>query len=101
MGGLDTTVALAPASEPQPAPTSPPAPVPQSTRDEPSERELGVLADALDAYRDRYRESPGDAASLIAVGESPIAADMDPPELAAWTMIASTVLNLYRTTTQE
>jgi hypothetical protein len=34
-------------------------------------------------------------------GEARAPSGIDKPELAAWTMIASSVLNLYQTTTQN
>jgi hypothetical protein len=73
------------------------------TSAEPSESETDVLAGALDGFRASFEARPGDAASLISVGESmvPEAFAGSEPELAAWTMTASTVMNLYRVTTQE
>jgi hypothetical protein len=37
---------------------------------------------------------------LLAVGESPRDEKLDAPELAAWTMVATTVLNLDETVTK-
>jgi len=58
---------------------------------------LAALAD----FRQRYANAPGDAAALISHGETPLPSAVDKPELAAWTMLSSAVMNLYRTTTQE
>ncbi len=66
---------------------------------EPDSRERAALAQALDGFRRRFRASPKDASALIGVGMAPAATDVDPAELAAWTMVASAELNLYRTTT--
>ncbi len=41
-----------------------------------------------------YREHPDDARQLIAVGESRPDAALDPPALAAWTMLSNELLNL-------
>jgi hypothetical protein len=49
---------------------------------------------------DHYRKEPGAARKLIAVGASP-AANLEATELAAWTMVASTILNLDETITKE
>ncbi len=68
---------------------------------EPGERERGVLGEALGAFRERFAASPEDAAALVSIGESMAGGDLPEPELAAWTMVASTVMNLYRVTTQE
>jgi len=66
----------------------------------PSEAETRVLADLLARRRERYRQQPAEAARLVAIGASqPSAAE--PAELAAWTMVASTVLNLDETVTKE
>lgn len=67
----------------------------------PEPRELTLLYDALEEYRARYRQAPDDAAGVIAAGQSSRPADADAAELAAWTMIASSVFNLYESTTQE
>ncbi|MBX3323463.1 MAG: PSD1 domain-containing protein [Phycisphaeraceae bacterium] len=67
----------------------------------PEPRELTLLHDALEEYRARYRQAPDDAAGVIAAGQSSRPADADAAELAAWTMIASSVFNLYESTTQE
>jgi hypothetical protein len=66
----------------------------------PSEREAGLLLEALADHRERYRGGLEDAAELISVGERPTATDVDPGELAAWTMLASALLNLHATITQ-
>ncbi len=71
------------------------------TSAEPDDRELSLLRELLSSYRDRYRDAHDDAAGLVSVGASEVPESTDKPELAAWTMVASTVMNLYRTTTQE
>jgi hypothetical protein len=61
---------------------------------EPGEDELALLAEALAAFRARYADDPDAAAALLAVGEAPLPEDLPAAELAAWTLIASAVLNL-------
>jgi hypothetical protein len=60
----------------------------------PEEPELELLAAALADFRARYAAAPDDAKQLIEVGESPVPSELDPVELATWTMIASSILNL-------
>ena len=59
----------------------------------PSEPIAASMRDALEGWRARYKESPEDAAALIAIGDSDPPADIDQTELAAWTMLASAVLS--------
>ncbi|MBI1849306.1 MAG: PSD1 domain-containing protein [Planctomycetes bacterium] len=55
------------------------------------------LHEELARFRKRYRESPDDASKLLDVGDSPVPTALDAAELAAWTLIANTVLNLDAT----
>ena len=67
----------------------------------PSVRESTVLLASLHHYRDRYETDPAAAGKLLAYGESKADLDLKKPELAAWTMIASMILNLDETVTKE
>jgi len=67
----------------------------------PSARETTVLLSSLHHYRDRYQTDPAAAAKLLAYGESKTAGELAKPELAAWTMLASMILNLDETVTKE
>jgi hypothetical protein len=61
-----------------------------------SSANLSILLDALADFRTRYEAAPEDARKLIAVGATPLPADLPEaqmPELAAWTMIANSVLS--------
>lgn len=58
------------------------------------EDELVLMTAALDALSAKYQAEPALATSLLQVGESPKPARANEPELAAWTMIASSFLNL-------
>ncbi len=71
------------------------------TAREPRADELPLLREALAAFRARYADAPEDAAALISVGVSTPPEELDPAELAAWTMLANAALNLYETTTQR
>jgi len=65
----------------------------------PTPRELEILEQALARERADFLMAPDRAAALLSIGESPHA-DLDPAEHAAWTMIASTLLNLSEALTR-
>ena len=67
----------------------------------PSREEVDVLASMAREQEAVYRKTPGDARDLIAVGESKRDPQLDPVELAAWTTIAGTILNLDEMVTKE
>jgi mono/diheme cytochrome c family protein len=60
----------------------------------PDAKELAELTGALKDLRAEYAAKPTEAARLIAIGETKPDERIPPAELAAWTMLASTVLNL-------
>jgi hypothetical protein len=72
----------------------------QATLRNPTESETRILADLAQRRLEHYRANPALAAKLIAIGESRHST-ADAPELAAWTMVASTVLNLDEAITKE
>jgi hypothetical protein len=72
----------------------------QTTLRTPSEAELRLLADLAQRRLEHYRKNPALAAKLIAVGASK-PGNVEAVELAAWTMVASTILNLDETITKE
>ena len=61
---------------------------------EPSQTELSILVEGYDEQLVHYRAEPESAKSLIATGTSKPDETLDPAELAAWTMTASTLINL-------
>lgn len=67
----------------------------------PDAREAAALSETLAHFRQRFAQAPKDADGLLSRGVTPIAEGTDRAELAAWTMIASAVLNLHETLTQE
>jgi hypothetical protein len=67
----------------------------------PRPAEHAVLRALFDAQWSAFRADPARALSLLQVGESPRDARLDVPELAAWTMVASTILNLDETVTKN
>ncbi|GAA5116584.1 DUF1553 domain-containing protein [Luteolibacter yonseiensis] len=63
-----------------------------------AERE--ILEKSLAAALSTYRENPQDASKLITTGATPPRPDADVPELAAWTLLTSQILNLDETITR-
>jgi hypothetical protein len=66
----------------------------------PSEKEADIL---LRLYRDnleKYRKDPAAAKALAKAGMLDAAKDLDPAELAAWTVVANVLLNLDETITK-
>jgi hypothetical protein len=59
-----------------------------------------VARDSLAALLETYRAKPEDAGKLVTTGAKPPPQDIDPAELAAWTLVASQVLNLDETITR-
>jgi hypothetical protein len=67
----------------------------------PSEQELDILESLLTDARKKYSADEETAKQLISVGESKPNEPISPPEQAAWTVVASTLLNLDETLTRE
>jgi hypothetical protein len=56
--------------------------------------EMRIVRASFDDLSAFYRSHPEDAAALLAVGESKPDTSIDPPTLAAWTMLANEMMNL-------
>ena len=56
--------------------------------------ELAVLLPAKEVFLNHYQDHPKDAQDLLVVGESKVDPSVDPPVLAAWTMICNQMVNL-------
>jgi hypothetical protein len=67
----------------------------------PNEREVQVLEKQLAANLSHYQQDVELAKKLIAAGESKADEKLDPSELAAYTLIANTLLNLDETLTRN
>jgi hypothetical protein len=67
----------------------------------PQPQELQVLSEGLQAHLQRYRAEPDAAAELLSAGEAPRDEHLDAAELAAFTAVASVILNLDETVTKE
>jgi len=72
-----------------------------ATARNPERREMQVLRQLEQRELAHYRRDRDAAAQLLKVGESPYSPKWDASELAAWTTVASTILNLDETITKE
>ena len=72
-----------------------------ATAREPGDTEAGILRASLNRYRDRYQTDPEDAEKYLEAGEHERDASIEAPELAAYTAVASMLLNLDETITRE
>ena len=66
----------------------------------PNPTELQMLRQTADQQLAEYKAKPADAQKLVAIGESK-SKYRDPIELAAWTSVASAILNLDEVITKE
>ncbi len=66
----------------------------------PRQQEVVVIQRLLDEQRAHFSAAPEAAEKLLRVGERPVAVGLVPSELAAWTVVASTLLNLDETITK-
>jgi hypothetical protein len=66
----------------------------------PTAEESAVLKQIHDAQLKVFRADPAAADKLLKTGESPRDEKLDPCELAAWTTVASIILNLDETITK-
>jgi hypothetical protein len=59
-----------------------------------SEPELAIVQKSMQKLLAYYQAHEGEASKLLHVGESPLAGEIPPGELAAWTMTVNQLLNL-------
>jgi len=67
----------------------------------PTDRELKIVTDLQVAQRKRYLVDGAAGKQLLSVGLRPAPADLPIAELAAWTTVARTILNLHETITRQ
>jgi hypothetical protein len=72
-----------------------------ATARRPTNQETGVLEALLAKARAAFRRNRQAALDLLSVGESPRDTRWDAAELAAWTTVASAILNLDETITKQ
>lgn len=73
----------------------------QSLARVPTARELQILKPLVEEQLADYKRRADKAAALLKVGESDRDTGLDQAELAAWTVVASTILNLDETVTRN
>jgi hypothetical protein len=67
----------------------------------PKPAELQVLTTLYTKHKSEYQADPKSATALATLGEAPQSKDLDPIELAAWTSVSRTILNLHETVTRN
>jgi hypothetical protein len=67
----------------------------------PTERERSILLNSYRYNLDRFQTNPDAALKLLSQGESPRDTSLNANELAAWTYVASLILNLDETVTRQ
>lgn len=63
----------------------------------PNAAELQTLETGLAGLLARYKDAPNDAAKLLSPGATPVPTNLNKPEIAAWMLVASAILNLDET----
>ena len=66
-----------------------------------TDHERSILMNSFRYNLDRYQTHPEAALQLLSQGESPRDTSLNPNELAAWTNVASLILNLDETVTRQ
>jgi len=73
----------------------------EATGRRPDNDELKILVTLHDESLAHFKVDPGDARSLLAIGDSPAPAKTNPAELAAMSNVARTILNLHEVITRD
>jgi hypothetical protein len=68
---------------------------------EPSADEVRVVTELQANHLGEYKKAPDEAKKLLAVGAKSADAALDPAELASWTSVARSILNLHETITRR
>jgi hypothetical protein len=72
-----------------------------ATARRPKPEEARILLDSFHHYLDRFQTNPDGAAKILSEGEHPRDAQLDATQLAAYTSVASLILNFDETLTKE
>jgi hypothetical protein len=67
----------------------------------PRTSEVAVLTQLLEGHRAEYQRDPKAADELVAIGAHPVPGKISHVELAAWTSVCRTILNLHETITRN
>jgi hypothetical protein len=73
----------------------------RATARKPTSEEVQLLNRLAQTELATYRRDRQAATQLLSVGENPADSKLDVSELAAWTMVVSSILNLDETITKE
>jgi hypothetical protein len=73
----------------------------QALQRKPTAEESTTLSSLLTKQLTDYQKDPAAAEALLKAGAAPVAADLNKPELAAWTHVARVLLNLHETITRS
>jgi hypothetical protein len=73
----------------------------QALQRKPSADELKTLTALFNKQLGDYQKEPAAATALLKTGAAPVAATLNPSELAAWTHAAHVLLNLHETITRS
>ena len=65
------------------------------------QQEITILSGLLQLQREHYKQRPQEAQQLVSTGLSAAPADLDVPELAAWTAVARTLFNMHEFITRN
>ena len=66
----------------------------------PSDEETSLIKNLLEANHTKYSEDPAAADKLLQTGLAPVAEKIEKAELASWTAVTRTLLNLHETITR-
>jgi hypothetical protein len=66
----------------------------------PNQNELKTLTTLLEKHRQKFQNDKTAAEEFLKVGDAPVNKTIDPVELAAWTSVSRTILNLHETITR-
>jgi hypothetical protein len=72
-----------------------------ATSRRPTPQEHAVLREALSTFRAEFRGNPARAEKLLLIGEKPRDTNLDRLELASYTLLANTILNLDEVITRD
>lgn len=73
----------------------------QALQRKPTADEMKTLSSLFAKHLADYNKDPAAAESLLNTGAAPVAANLNQPELAAWTHVARVLLNLHETITRS
>ncbi|HSQ54764.1 MAG TPA: DUF1549 and DUF1553 domain-containing protein, partial [Gemmata sp.] len=72
-----------------------------ATGRKPKATEGAILLEVLKKHRGDYAKNAEEAKKILAVGDTPAPKEIAPEELAAWTGVCRTILNLHETMTRQ